>query len=96
MSAKLRSIISKVAPRVGIFLLILAIWYCVCRFTGIPKFVLPSPGDVIGAFKEDWQLMLSHARVTLTETMIGLCGAFLSGGVAAVLMDRFSLARKTV
>ena len=96
MSAKLRSIISKVAPRVGIFLLILAIWYCVCRFTGIPKFVLPSPGDVIGAFREDWQLMLSHARVTLTETMIGLFVGILIGFLTAVLMDRFALVRKTV
>ncbi|WP_399552970.1 ABC transporter permease [uncultured Ruminococcus sp.] len=96
MNAKLRSTISKVAPRVGIFLLILAIWYCVCRFTGIPKFILPSPGDVIGAFRDDWKLMLSHARVTLTETMIGLFVGILIGFLTAVLMDRFALVRKTV
>ena len=96
MNARLRSTISKVAPRVGIFLLILIIWYCVCRFTGIPKFVLPSPGDVIGAFRDDWQLMLRHARVTLTETMIGLFFGILIGFLTAVLMDRFALVRKTV
>lgn len=96
MNARLRSTISKVAPRVGIFLLILIIWYCVCRFTGIPKFVLPSPGDVIGAFRDDWQLMLRHARVTLTETIIGLFFGILIGFLTAVLMDRFALVRKTV
>ena len=77
-------------------MLILAIWYCVCRFTGIPKFILPSPGDVIGAFRDDWQLMLRHARVTLTETMIGLFFGILIGFLTAVLMDRFALVRKTV
>lgn len=40
--------------------------------------------------------MLRHARVTLTETMIGLFFGILIGFLTAVLMDRFALVRKTV
>ena len=91
MSAKLRSTISKVAPRVGIFVLILTVWYCVCRFTGVPQFILPSPGDVIGAFQDDWKLMLHHARVTLTETMIGLFVGILTKNLEYMLKNKWQL-----
>ncbi len=58
--------------------------------------MLPSPGDVIEAFKKDWQLMFSHARVTLTETFIGLFFGILIGFVMAVVMDMFSIVRKMI
>ena len=96
LNAKSKSTIGKILPRVGIFVLIVAVWYCVCRFTGVPKFILPSPGDVLNAFKEDWRLLLSHTRVTLTETFIGLFLGILLGFLIAVLMDRFSVVQKTV
>lgn len=96
MNAKLKSTISKAALAAAALLAVIAVWYCVCRFTGVPKFILPSPGDVLRAFQEDWRLMLSHARVTLTETFIGLFFGILIGFLTAVLMDRFSIVRKTV
>lgn len=96
MNAKLRSTISKIGLAAAALLAVLAVWYCVCRFTGVPKFILPSPGDVARAFRDDWKLMLSHAKVTLTETFIGLFFGILIGFLTAVLMDRFSIVQKTV
>ena len=40
--------------------------------------------------------MLSHARVTLTETFIGLFFGILTGFLMAVIMDRFSFLRKMI
>lgn len=40
--------------------------------------------------------MLSHARVTLTETFIGLFLGIAIGFLMAVVMDRFSILRKMV
>lgn len=40
--------------------------------------------------------MLHHARVTLTETFIGLFFGILTGFLMAVIMDRFSFLRKMI
>ena len=68
----------------------------VCSFCEIPKYILPSPADVAGAFEKDWQLMLSHAKVTLMETFIGLFFGILIGFLTAVIMDMFVIVRKMI
>ena len=94
MKEKLRSTINKVLPPLAALLLIFLAWYCICAFGSVPKYMLPSPGDVLAAFQKDWQLMLSHAHVTLAETFIGLFFGILTGFLMAVIMDKISLVRK--
>ena len=94
MKEKLRSTINKVLPPLAALLLIFLLWYGVCAFGNVPKYMLPSPGDVLAAFQKDWQLMLMHARVTLAETFIGLFFGILTGFLMAVIMDRIALVRK--
>ena len=72
MNARLRSTISKIAFPAAALILLVLIWQLVCSVGNVPKYMLPSPADVIKAFGADGELMLSHARVTLTETFIGL------------------------
>ena len=76
--------------------LLFVIWQLICSFTGVPKYILPSPRDVLTAFQKDWQLMMEHTRVTLTETFIGLGLGILIGFLTAVLMDRFTVLRKMI
>lgn len=96
MNARLRSIISKALPPAIALILLIIIWQMVCSFCEIPKYILPSPADVAGAFEKDWQLMLSHARVTLMETFIGLFFGILIGFLTAVIMDMFVIVRKMI
>ena len=96
MSAKSRSTISKVALPILALLLLFAGWQMICSFTNVPKYMLPSPADVAKAFEKDWRLMFSHARVTLTETFIGLFFGVIIGFLMAVVMDRFSVVRKMI
>lgn len=96
MSARLRSTISKALPPVAALVLLVVIWQLVCSLTGVPKYILPSPADVANAFSKDWQLMMQHTRTTLTETFIGLFAGILIGFLTALVMDRFSIARKMV
>ena len=76
-------------------LLLFILWQLVCSVGQVPKYILPSPADVVRAFGQDWRLMLSHARVTLLETFIGLffgiligslCGYY--GGIADLVLMR--------
>lgn len=96
MNAKLRSTISKIVLPISAVVLLFVIWQVICSFTGVPKYILPSPRDVLTAFQKDWQLMMEHTRVTLTETFIGLGLGILIGFLTAVLMDRFTVLRKMI
>ena len=94
MNEKLRSTISKTAYPAAAILLLLLLWQLICTIGQPPKYILPSPADVLRAFREDWLLMLSHARVTLSETFIGLIAGIIIGFLTAVLMDHFEIVRK--
>lgn len=96
MKEKLRSIISKLLPPVAVLLLIFGVWYTLCDFGNVPKFLLPSPKSVIEAFVSDFDLIMMHTRVTLTETFIGLFAGIIIGFLTAVVMDRFTVVQKLV
>ena len=68
---------------------ILTLWQLVSSIGLVPKYMLPSPIEVIQAFVKEFPLLMSHLRVTLVEAFLGLfLGTFL-GFWIAVWMDRF-------
>lgn len=76
--------------------ILLLVWQFISDRGIVPKFMLPSPADVVEAFRGDISLLAMHARVTLVEAVIGLfCGVAL-GVVIAVLMDACSFLEKAV
>ncbi len=96
MNAKLRSTINKAAPPVAAIIALIIAWQVICIICQIPKYLLPSPYDVIMAFEKDWTLMMSHAKVTLEETFIGLFFGIITGFIMASAMDRFEIIRKMI
>lgn len=65
--------------------------------TGIvPKFMLPSPLDVVMAFINDFPLLMEHAETTLIEAFLGLVIGTALGFVIAVVMDHFPIAYKSI
>lgn len=95
MNKKLQNIINKVSPFLAISL-ILIIWQLLSATGIVPKFMLPSPADVVMAFINDFSLLMSHARTTLAEAFLGLSIGILFGFVVAVIMDRFQVAYKAI
>lgn len=89
MKRKLQSTTSKVWPATTI-LLILLLWQSASALGLVSKYLLPSPLDVVKAFIGDFPLLMSNARVTLTEAFVGLTVGVLVGFLTAVLMDRFT------
>lgn len=73
---------------------ILIIWQILSSLNIIPKFLLPSPLDVIKAFTDDIALIAHHTGYTLTESLIGLIIGVISGFVSALFMDSFSIVKK--
>ena len=95
MTKKLQSIINKVSPVLAITI-ILAVWQILSGAGIVPKFMLPSPADVIKAFFEDFNLLMYHAKTTLVEAFLGLSLGILLGFIVAVIMDRFEIAYKAI
>ena len=64
MTRKHPSITSKLAPAVLIATL-LVVWQLCSDLGVVPKFMLPSPTDVVTAFVRDFPTLLGHARLSL-------------------------------
>lgn len=95
MIKKLQSIINKISPVLAIAI-ILGVWQILSVTGVVPKFMLPSPFDVVKAFFKDFSLLMSHAKTTLVEAFLGLSFGILLGFFIAVLMDRFEIAYKAI
>lgn len=88
MRKRLQNITSTINALAAL-LVLLAAWQIVCMLGIVPGYMLPSPVQVVTAFVEEFPLLMSHLRVTLTEALIGLLCGVAFGFLMAVLMDRF-------
>ncbi|RRD40528.1 ABC transporter permease [Leptotrichia sp. OH3620_COT-345] len=74
----------------------LILWQILSMTGIVPKFMLPSPLDVVKAFISDFKLLMHHTVFTLSEAFLGLGLGILLGFVTAIMMDRFNFAYKAI
>ncbi|WP_065107455.1 ABC transporter permease [Streptobacillus moniliformis] len=77
-----------------IFLLIIT-WQLLSTFNVVPKFLLPSPIDVVNAFIKDFSLIIKHTKYTIIEAFSGLFLGTLFAFILSIIMDRFDFMYKT-
>jgi putative hydroxymethylpyrimidine transport system permease protein len=65
---------------------LLAVWWIVARFGGIPGYLLPDPASVARALWTQRGLLASSMLVTLTETVLGLLIGTVLGALCALAM----------
>ena len=75
------------------FLGLLAIWQGAGFLGFLPKFILPTPLEIIEAFGRDWELLLYHAGVSMGVALLGLFLGVLLALVLGFLMDRLTWIR---
>lgn len=80
----------KVIAPVFAVLIFLGVWQTACSLELVPTFMLPSPYEVCTTLIEDFDLISSHALVTLIEALIGLLCGIAIGFLIAVAMERFT------
>lgn len=71
-------------------------WEIAVRVTDTPRWMLPAPSAVGESFRDDWRLLLSHTRVTLTEVVIGFGIALLAGLITGVLIESSRIIERAV
>ena len=92
---KFQNITDKIAPSI-IIAVLLIIWQTLSMVNIIPKFMLPSPIEVVRAFISDFPLLMEHTKITLIEAFLGLGLGIILGFAVAVIMDRFEYAYKMI
>ncbi|HBV88500.1 ABC transporter permease [Desulfosporosinus sp.] len=92
---KLQNITNKLYPT-ALLLFLLLVWHMVTETGFVPKFMLPSPIDVIRAFINSFSELMQHAAVSLTEAFGGLAISIVLAFSIALLMDRFEALYKAV
>ena len=92
---KFQNITDKIAPSI-IIAVLLIIWQILSMVNIIPKFMLPSPFEVVKAFVSDFPLLMEHTKITLIEAFLGLGLGIVLGFIVAVVMDRFEYAYKMI
>lgn len=95
LKRKSQNITAKLIP-FSVIILILLIWQIISANGIIPKYMLPSPYEVIIAFKSDFSLLMEHSKITLIEGGIGLIFGVLLGIIIAILMDAFDFFHKAL
>ncbi len=84
------------APPLMLILLLLVAWQLGTWLMEIPKWLLPSPTQIVRAGYEARELLGPHTWQTLKETWLGLGLALVVGLCLAVVVDSSSLLRRTV
>lgn len=77
-------------------LLIIGIWGLISYVGVVPRFMLPSPLDVVIAFIKDFKLIFSHIWVTLLEATIGLSISIIFSFFLAIIMDKHQMLNRAI
>ena len=73
-------------PALGLLLLALGAWWWVASWDSVDDLLLASPSETWQALRDDRDLLLDNAWVTLVEVLLGLAIAIAAAFALAVLM----------
>lgn len=85
----MKHIIRKQTSSLGIILLLIG-WQGAGFLQVLPKYILPTPLEILQAFIRDRDLLWQHSLYTLQTALLGLSLGIIIACFLALLMDRFS------
>jgi NitT/TauT family transport system permease protein len=77
-----RSVLRKAMPPVIAIVGLIALWWLVVVAFSIPKYIIPSPVDVLHSFQNDYATLLQNLWPTVLEAVLG----FLAGNLVAIVL----------
>lgn len=72
------------------------LWQVLKDFDFLPKYMLPSPLEIIQAIIKNYKDILHHSLITILETLLGLFFGIVFGIVLAYFMDKFKVIYKII
>ena len=92
---KLKNITHKYISLITIFL-ILVVWQVCGNLALLPKFIIPTPFEILNSFVRDSSLLLYHSKITLIEALLGLFFGTVIAIFLAIIMDSIKLLNKAI
>ena len=86
----------RLTPPLVLVAVLLVVWELYARASGISRFVLPAPTQVIGALWDFRSEAVRHAVPTIIETVAGFGLSIAAAVGVAVALDRVAIARRAV
>ncbi len=90
ISARLRNYV----PPLSVFVLFVALWEVLVRALNIPRFLLPPPTAILGAFFDTRALIFESAFYTLRSALIGFAVGCGAGIIVAFATSRWVTIRE--
>ena len=85
---KLQNITNKLYAS-GLIIGLILIWQVVCSLELVPGYMLPSPIQVMQAFINEFNVLMGHLMISLSEAFLGLGVGILVAFILAVVMDHY-------
>ncbi|UUX32996.1 ABC transporter permease [Fundicoccus culcitae] len=95
MKQKLINIANQYAGLIFAVALIL-LWELAGKLGWLPRFIIPTPTMIGRSLIDDWENLLFHSRITLTQAFLGLTIGIVLAFVFAILMDMFEWIRRAI
>lgn len=92
---KLASLINKYAAAISI-IIILIIWQGAGYLNLLPKYIIPTPIEIVKAFIKNFSTLVFHSKITLIEALIGLFLGIVIAWVLALIMDSIPIFNKAI
>jgi len=92
---KLVNLINKYAATISMLFLII-IWQGAGNLGLLPKYIIPTPIEIVKAFIKNYQLLIFHSKITLLEAIIGLFLGIVIAWLLALIMDSIPIFNKTI
>ena len=76
-----------------VFIVLILLWALIVRVGHVPTYLVVSPSQVALSLWHNGPLLLSEAKVTILESIVGLCLAVFWGAMLALFMSLFKVIR---
>ena len=77
-------------------LILIILWQVACSLKLVPGYMLPSPVQVVIAFINEFNILMGHLTISLSEAFLGLGTGILVAFILAIGMDHFNLLHKAL
>ncbi|MBF0713700.1 ABC transporter permease [Gemella sp. GH3] len=77
-----------------IFLLLF--WQMIGYLGLLPKFIIPTPLEILNAFLRDYKELIFHSKVTIIEAILGLICGIVIAVVLSIFMDLFKTLNRAI
>lgn len=77
-------------------LILIGIWQLAGNLNLLPKFIIPTPMQIVKAAIKNSEQLFFHSKVTMIEALLGLAYGIIIAIILAIIMDSFNILNRAI